>query len=116
MRKVQQFPLYMNVGSKGPHVTVLHFILILLGFGHGIKLDEGYGETTVLRVKDLQRWLGMVGEDRDGNFGQATRFALRGRVTGFSFKLMCLAVRGTTRFVQPDGGTLVWSAPRKKAA
>jgi len=70
------FPPFLNVGSSGAAVDVLHILLHGLGFGEGVVRDEDYGDATVAAVKKLQEDLGFPEAERDGNFGPATRVAL----------------------------------------
>ena len=70
------FPPYLNRGSVGGAVDTLHVILEAFGFGEGIVPDLQYGETTAARVADMQRWLEV---EADGNFGPATRAALKAK-------------------------------------
>ena len=71
------FPPYLDVGSCGTHVDVLHAILCCRGYGEGIERDGDYGDMTVTAVKELQEDLGFEGDDLDGNFGPKTRRALK---------------------------------------
>ena len=67
------FPPYLDQGSKGTAVDVLHCILCVLGFGERIVRDGEYGEETKAAVKELQVSMEFEGEDIDGNFGPKTR-------------------------------------------
>ena len=71
------FSPYLDVGSNGTAVDVLQAILCGLGYGEDIVRDGDYGEITKQAMMALQRDLGFTGEDVDGNFGPATRAALK---------------------------------------
>ncbi len=75
------FPPYLDQGSTGAVVNFLGLILNVLrvyGSDH-IILDGDYalGGAIAEAVKELQRELGLTGEEVDGNFGPATRAALK---------------------------------------
>ena len=91
---------YMQKGSFGPHVTLLHTFLCGAGFGRDITFDQDYGQVTIDRVKELQEHLQMT--DIDGCFGPKTRATVKEKF-GFDYDLACLTVPGTTRFVQDEG-------------
>lgn len=71
------FPPFLEQGSSGVAVDVLHALLCSLGFGEGIVRDCDYGPATTKAVKDLQVFLGFEGNDVDGKFGPATRARLK---------------------------------------
>ena len=71
------FPEYLNQGSSGGAVYMLEIILIAMGFAPGTFPTGRYTDSTAEAVKRLQESLGFTGTDIDGNFGPATRKALR---------------------------------------
>jgi hypothetical protein len=96
------FPPFLDAGSEGPPVTLLHLWLIHDGYGTGkIDLDGTYGPVTVAAVKELQRDLGV--ED-DGNFGSETR-ARYEEAFGFGIQINDIpatAFQGKTKWAGPD--------------
>ena len=80
----------MQLGTRGPHVTVLHAFLCGAVPLPGIEMDQHYGEVTARAVAQLQRKLG---GPADGNcFGEDTRAAVMGRF-GFDFDAACEAIK-----------------------
>ncbi len=75
------FPPYLDQGSTGAAVNFLGLILKVFGVcgSDRIVLDGDYtpGGAIAEAVKEFQRELGLTGADVDGNFGPATRAALR---------------------------------------
>ena len=105
MAQKMLFPPYLNFGSSGAAVDFLHSILCAKAYGGGIVRDGEYGEATADAVRSLQRDLGFTGDDVDGNFGPATRAALKaqklidvGLIPGHT-KLTCETV-----WINPDTG------------
>lgn len=105
------FPPFLNVGSSGAAVDVLHILLHAMGYGEGIIRDGQYGEATAAAVKKLQEDLGFPEAERDGNFGPATRSVLS-QINGIDID----AIPGPdvfeistreTQWVGPDGVTTV---------
>ncbi|HCJ52499.1 MAG TPA: hypothetical protein DIS62_05895 [Candidatus Kerfeldbacteria bacterium] len=93
------FPDYLNVGSTGPAVTFLQQCLAMSSYGApGLVVDGVYGPMTVESVKALQAALQV---DLDGNFGPATRTALK-EADGFDFNAVPVPV---TCYVSADGMT-----------
>lgn len=71
------FPPYLNKGSQGPAVVFLQYLLMAMGFVEpGMVPDGDYGEKTAASVRYLQVYLGFDVNERDGNFGPATRTRL----------------------------------------
>ena len=69
------FPKYLDKGSGGPAVALLQCLLIDRSCNsENIIVDGEYGEQTAEGVRQLQQNLGV---DQDGNFGPATREALK---------------------------------------
>ncbi len=107
-----QIPQYMQKGSHGPHITLLHVLLFGAGFGDGIVMDQDYGETTARQVSKLQGMrLRMI--EVKGNFDPETRAAIK-EVYGFDFCEACKTVPGVTTFIQPDGTGINWSPRRSE--
>lgn len=105
-------PEYMNKGSDGPHVTVVHILLCVAGYretsdGRKIAFDQNHGDVTAACLSDLQKDLNL---DADGNFGPDTRDAVN-QAFCLDFETVCMAVPGTTIFVQPDGTEIEWTSP-----
>lgn len=77
------FPPWLNAGSSGSAVTVLHAVLVAKYPSKcaelGLVFDDKYGPTTVELVKYVQGMLGFEGADIDGNLGPMTRrhFAMK---------------------------------------
>lgn len=93
------FPPYMERGSAGGAVDMLHMLLDGFGFGKGIVPDLEYGEVTEQRVRELQGWLGV---EQDGKFGPGTRTALYVRTTLDVEKITWAPQNGFTTWVH-DG-------------
>ena len=103
-------PRFMQKGSEGPHVTLLHIFLSGAGLGYPpLNMDGGYGDITIERVQILQKRVGFKGEDLDGRFGPATRQALKDKCH-FDFDLVAEAKPGMTKFVQPNGEVVSWES------
>ncbi len=76
--KVGLFPPYLNAGSCGAAVRFLQAVLFGLGCAvPGLVVDSDYTNRpdgkTVMSVKELQRRVGLQGDDVDGNLGPRTR-------------------------------------------
>lgn len=106
MASTPLFPPYLNLGSYGGAVDVLHMLLEVLGHGEGIVPDLQYGEVTSARVRDLQS--GLVGIESDGNFGPATRAALKDQ-RGLDVDAISWAPQnGVTFWFDPEGTNRIW--------
>jgi len=68
----KMFPTYLNIGSKGPAVKLLQFLLMVQGRNPAIIPDGEYGEQTAKAVCLIQVEAGI---EADGNFGPQTRAA-----------------------------------------
>jgi peptidoglycan hydrolase-like protein with peptidoglycan-binding domain len=73
------FPPYLDAGSEGAAVDWLQTMLYALGcVALPIERNGEYGQETVEAVRNLQYELGFTDvKDLDGNFGSATREALK---------------------------------------
>lgn len=107
-----EVPPFMNKGSRGPHVTVLHILLFGMGKGEGIVMDGDYGSVTAEKVAKFQQDMGL---DHDGNFGPITREELK-CFFDFDFEAACQTIPGTTSFVQPDGTVIEWGPTAEEVA
>ena len=103
------FPPFLQQGSKGAAVDVLHIILCALGFGVDIQRDGDYGELTMRAVRGLQIHLGFRGDDVDGNFGPETRAKLKEKM-GIDVDVSPSrpAYSNITEWFGPDGGPYDW--------
>ncbi len=97
-------PKYMQKGSKGPHVSLLHAFLCGFGRGGGIVFDQEYGDMTTRGVSGFQFEHGL---DNNGHFDPATRARAK-HIYGFDFEAACESVPGVTEFVQPDKSVISW--------
>lgn len=100
-------PEYMELGSRGPHVSILHAFLFGALYGQSLVLDQDYGGETTKAVNCLQVDQGV---GADGNFGPETRKMVKSDFS-FDFAAACESVPGTTIFVQPDGSEIEWTSP-----
>lgn len=106
---LQEFPKYMNKGSRGPHVKVLKRFLEISGFGANIDTtSEEYDQATADRVCELQERFDI---GSDGNFGPITRGTILNGFE-FNFEAECSMISGRTMFLQPDGSEIWWSPPK----
>lgn len=98
-------PKYMQRGSKGPHVSLLH--AFLCGFGRGGKIifDQEYGDMTERGVAGFQFEHGL---ENNGHFDPATRARAKD-VYSFDFEAACETIPAITSFVQPNGDMILWS-------
>ena len=105
-----EFPKYMSMGSKGPHVTLLQVFLVgaASSTDPGFEFDEEYGDRTALLVGDMQD---EVDFHNDGNFGPDIRRDVLERFN-FNFEEVCQLIAGETSFVQPDGSVILWRSPK----
>ncbi len=104
-----EFPEYMQKGSRGPCVTILQAFLAGSALSdERLVFDQHYGEVTASRVKFVQKVLGMT--EVDGNFGPATRAAVKDRYH-FDFEAACVnGLYGftATEFIQLNGLPIYW--------
>lgn len=103
---MQPVPEYMDQGSHGPDVTILHAFLIGAGYGERIVIDLDYGEETAKAVNSLQVDRGI---DADGNFGPKTRAMVKSDYS-FDFAAACISIPGTTVFKHGDE-EVEWTSP-----
>ncbi|MEK7615129.1 MAG: peptidoglycan-binding protein [Patescibacteria group bacterium] len=102
------FPPRLDLGSFGGAVDALHMLLDGYGFGEGIVPDLEYGPNTAKSVRALQTHLGFTGEDVDGNFGPATRAALK-KQHGFDVDRIGWAPQnGITLWFDTEGNHRCW--------
>ncbi len=80
----------MQLGSRGPQVTILQAFLCGAGLGKDIEMEQCYyGAVTARAVAKLQHRLEITA---DGScFGSTTRKAVK-RKFGFDFDLACQAL------------------------
>ena len=76
------FPPYLDQGSKGPAVNFLAWLLrnfFEVENAQGIAYDGDYTRDGEIAkgVRELQRRLGLTGDDVDGNFGPKTRTLMK---------------------------------------
>lgn len=107
---MKPMPETMTKGSIGPHVTIVHVILCMEGFGQRLVPDMEWGDETDKAFNLVQRGLGVSdGGTASGGpiLGPRTRVRL---ITRFELNLEQIwrTIPGVTRFVQADGSVVEW--------
>ena len=108
-------PRYLNEGSSGAGVDLLHAVLLMQGCDPNdeLVLDSQYGPATSRAVRRLQEKLGAKPDERDGNFGPETRRRLKAQM-GLDVDLAPATLfpgrtLGVTHWTGPDHeGTRAW--------
>jgi hypothetical protein len=109
-KRVEEFPQYMELGSRGPAVNLV--LALLLGwakvwgiFDHGVVCDGVYRARSATLMKKFQELNDL---ESDGGCGPETRKWLK-EAFGFDLELAARTSGGDTSFVQPDGEEQIWS-------